>query len=133
VIKYPVDQTDVIARLFLYYFIGLVISRIGSLTIAPVLKETGFVKFAPYGDYIKASRNDPKIEVLSEANNTYRTLAALFLVLLAVKIYARVTTLPLRTPHGWAAPILMALLMIMFLFAYRKQVGFIRERVEHNL
>ena len=45
-----------------------------TVIIEPILKKTNFVKFRDYPDYINASKKDGKIELLSEVNNTYRTL-----------------------------------------------------------
>ena len=44
----PLLQDSIVNGLFLYYFIGLVISRFGSVAIEPVLKKAGFVKFTAY-------------------------------------------------------------------------------------
>ena len=81
--RFTFIQKDVFLGLFLYYFIGLVISRIGSLVIEPILRR--LVKFANYGDFIAASKIDNKIELLSENNNMYRTLCSLFLLLIALE------------------------------------------------
>src|SRR5690242_15561755 len=81
VTNYRFRSDSIVIDLFAYYFIGLVISRLASLVVAPLLEKIEFVKFAPYPDYISASDKDAKIDVLSEQNNTYRTLAALFLAL----------------------------------------------------
>ncbi len=131
VIHYPVDQSDIIARLFLYYFVGLVISRLGSLVVEPILKKINFVRFAEYKDFVAASRKDPKIELLSEVNNTYRTLSALFGLLLPLKMYASISShLPFF--QRWGGTILVALLLAMFLFSYKKQTTFITKRIEAN-
>jgi hypothetical protein len=58
---------NVVVGLFLFYFIGMVISRIGSLTIEPVLKKINFLRFAPYSDFIRASQADVKIDILERA------------------------------------------------------------------
>jgi hypothetical protein len=120
------DADNIVVELFLYYFIGLVISRIGSLTVGPVLKAIGFLKFAPYPDFIRASAKDPKIEVLSEQNNTYRTLCAVFVALGVLKVYDVVAAARPRTAHG----VVLVVLFVLFAFAYRKQTGFVRKRVE---
>ena len=80
-------QEDVIIGAFVYYFIGLVISRFGSSVIEPVLKRFRFLKFSDYSDFVSASKNDPKLEILSEANNVYRTFCSVFILLLLLKLY----------------------------------------------
>lgn len=70
-------QKDPVIGAFLYYFLGSVVSRIGSQFVEPLFRWFNFVAFAPYQDFVLASKADPKIEVLSEANNMYRTICAL--------------------------------------------------------
>src|SRR5581483_4518955 len=63
------EQDNIVIELFVYYFVGLVISRIGSLIVEPIMKATKFVTFAPYKDFVRACTQDSQIEVLSEQNN----------------------------------------------------------------
>ena len=128
VTDYRFIQEDIIVGLFLYYFIGLVVSRIGSLVIEPVLKAVRFVTFIDYGKFVEASKADSKIDVLSETNNMYRTLCALFLLLLLVVLFDRFAPLLPWLVDG--APYIAGVaLLIMFLFAYRKQTAYIVGRV----
>ena len=72
---------------FLYYFIGMAISRFGSLIMEPFLKWISFLKFTDYKGFIVASKSDEKIELLSEVNNTYRTISAMLILLLLLKLF----------------------------------------------
>jgi hypothetical protein len=126
---YAIIQKDIILGAFLYYFIGLVISRIGSLILEPLLKRIYFVRFSEYSDFVAASRVDPKLEVLSEANNMYRTLSALFLLLCTIKAYEKLSIAFPVVGH-WGNRVLVASLLMMFLFGYRKQAQYISRRVE---
>ncbi len=74
-------QDDIVTGLLIDDFTGLVVSRVGSLILELLMKLFSFVSFAPYKDFVCACVKDAKLEVLSEANNTYRTLAAAFLCL----------------------------------------------------
>ena len=47
---------------FLYYFIGMIISRIGSLIVEPVLEYLKFLKKSDYQEFVSASKKDSKIE-----------------------------------------------------------------------
>jgi len=85
--RFSFIQENLLIAVGLYYFIGLVLSRIGSLIIEPLLKLVRFIKFAPYADYVRTSKNDPQIEVLSEVNNMYRTLVMVFVGLILLKTY----------------------------------------------
>lgn len=127
--RWRFDQDNVAVDLFVYYFIGLVISRFGSLLLEPTLKMSGFIKFAPYKDFIKACSVDPKIEVLSEQNNMFRTLAATFaslLVFKAMDLWAVWIGLGDRSGHL----LTFVGLFLLFVLAYRKQTAFVRSRVE---
>jgi hypothetical protein len=126
---YSFLEKDVLLAAFLYYFIGLVISRIGSLVIEPLFKRSKFVHFADYKKFIAASEKDPKIELLSEVNNTYRTLCALFVSLLLLKAYEKLADhFPWFESHD--SILLSILLLIMFAFAYRKQTKYVTKRIE---
>jgi hypothetical protein len=129
VIHYPIAQRDILTGAFLYYFVGLVVSRFGSLIIEPFLKAISFVKFADYKDFVAVSQKDPKLEVLSEVNNTYRTLASLFTLLLLLKLYVKVED---RCPvlREWSGTVLAVLLVILFLFSYRKQTSYVTKRIK---
>src|SRR5436190_18350950 len=69
VTSYKFVQPDLLVGAFVYYFFGLVISRLGSLVIEPLLKALSFLHFASYEDFIAVSQKDAKLEVLSEVNN----------------------------------------------------------------
>jgi hypothetical protein len=124
-------QKDLIVGVFLYYFLGLVISRVGSLIIEPVLKKIRFVEFAPYQDYVKASKIDTKIDVLSEANNMYRTFCALFLLIDIVVFYdflsQKYLVIEVLSPY-----LCLIFLLILFLVSYRKQTAYIKKRISAN-
>lgn len=124
-------QENIIIGAFVYYFIGLVISRFGSLIIEPFLKKILFLKFTPYSDFVSSSKNDPKLEVLSETNNMYRTFSALFILVLFLKfcslIELKFTAIKVYNPY-----FLIILLLVMFLCAYRKQTKYITNRIKAN-
>ncbi len=128
---YNFIQDDIVIGAFLYYFIGMVISRFGSLIIEPLLKHFSFLQFADYQDFVTASKKDEKIELLSEVNNTYRTLCSLFILLLLLKIYGAVESV-IPFLQKCSAIIIIILLITMFLFSHRKQTSYITKRVNAN-
>lgn len=131
VTHYSLIQQDIVIGLFLYYFIGLAVSRFGSLVIEPILRKTSFLCFADYKDFVAASKTDDKLDLLSEVNNTYRTLCSLFILLLLLKLYEVIETkLPFLAE--WNVLVLLVLLLIMFLLSYRKQTGYITKRIDVN-
>lgn len=130
--EHPLLQSDLAVGAFVYYFLGLMISRLGSVLVEPVLKKIGFVAFCSYQDYISASKNDQLIPTLSEANNMYRTFVSLFFCLLLLKGYDLMST---KFPFlkEWETGVLMTGLFILFLLSYRKQTAYINTRVQTNL
>lgn len=116
--SFSLVQNNLLIGLFLYYFIGLIISRLGSLTLEPLFRK--FVKFAPYEDFVKASKLDPKIEIFSEQNNMYRSLCMLSVALILVKIYDLVWGS--RSLDNVAIIFIFLIgLSVLFLFSYKKQ------------
>lgn len=129
VTPYKVVQSDVVIGLFLYYFIGMVISRFGSLLFEPLTKLTKFVTFAEYKDFVTVSTKDDKLNTLSEANNAYRTMCSLFASLIGVKLYHLAAT-KMGIPQTATIYIVVVGLFFLFAFSYRKQTNYIVKRIE---
>ena len=128
--SFSLIQRSWIFGIVIYYFIGLVISRVGLVIVKPVLERIGFVKEAPYEDYVEASRSDSRIDILSAQNNMFRTLCAMVMMLIGLKIGEKVIgVLP------WGADvydfIMLAGLFVLLLFSYRKQAQGVIRRVRY--
>jgi hypothetical protein len=129
--QYDLIQEDIITSAFLYYFIGLVISRVGSLFIESFLKWINFLKFSEYSKFVSTSKVDIKIDLFSEVNNMYRTFCSLFLLLIISKVYETyLSELTFFKSYGYS--VLILLLLILFIFSYKKQTNYITKRVESN-
>lgn len=131
--------------LFIYYFAGMIISRIGSNFIEKILKsievrnkktkqKEKFLKFAPYGDYIEASEANSFIKVLNETNNTYRTIIAMLVVVMGSRMYDWLLY-DLISGLGIAGNnsiflIGCLVLTMLFIHSYKKQTDYIKARVE---
>lgn len=126
---YDFIQDKELLGAFLYYFIGMVISRFGSIIIEPLLKHIKFVEFADYNDFVKASKIDSKVELFSEVNNTYRTIVAMTVLLVVLKLYNCVQ-ITYGISNGITYTLLISLLFLMFLFSYKKQTNYITKRVK---
>jgi len=129
--NFKIIQSDIISSVFLYYFIGLVISRFGSLIIEPLLKKIGFVKFADYKDFVNSCKTDIKVETLSEANNMYRTFISLFFLLGLFKLCLLIEE-KFSFLKDYNLILLTVLLLLLFLFSYRKQTNYIIKRINSN-
>jgi len=125
--NYSIIQKDIMIEAFLAYFIGLIISRVSSIVIEPVLKKIKFVKFADYKDFVLASESDKKIELLSELNNMYRVFISLFFILIIIVLYEKFLQDILV---GYTNYIAIIGLLILFLFSYKKQTSYITKRIE---
>lgn len=124
-------QKDVVIGAFLYYFLGSVVSRVGSLLVEPILLRMKFVQYAPYSEFLQAMKTDAKIELLSEQNNMYRSFIALFISLAVVAGYDKASH-SIPSLHSAAPYVCIAGLLALYLFSYRKQTAFVKQRVEAN-
>lgn len=122
-------QNDIVIGLFLYYFVGLVVSRIGSVVIEPIFKKIKLVKFSDYKDFIAAAKNDSKIDLFSEVNNTYRTITSIAFSLVFMKLTLYLFSI-LSLSIQIQKLIGIIALFILFSSAYRKQTNYITKRIE---
>jgi len=121
-------QKDIFVGAFIYYFIGLVISRIGSIIIEPLFKKVKIVNFVKYEKFVIASKDDHKLDELSEANNMFRTLCSVFILLIALLVVSGIVNqYPSLMPY--AVLIALVFLLILFVLAYRKQTSYVVKRV----
>jgi hypothetical protein len=130
--KYNFIQSNIVLGLFVYYFVGLLISRFGSLVLEPILKRIRFVRFAHYNDFVTASKKDDQITLLSEVNNMYRTLTSLIICLALLWLYEALDE-RFRFNHNCSILAGGAVLLGLFLFSYRKQTHYIRQRISRAL
>ncbi len=121
-----------LADFMIYYFIGMVLSRIGSIIVEPSLKFLKLVKFAPYNEYIEASKKDNKIEILMETGNMYRSLVAIFLVVVLMEVYVKLDIEMLRIIKEEKGLTIGIFLFFFFILAYIKQVNYIKKRIDKN-
>ena len=94
------------------------------------LRVICWIKFAPYPEFLKAEKNDPKLTVLSQENNVYRSYISVMFIAVMGYIYKNIS-------FDWCLflkdepLVLIVSLLVLFLFAYRKQTSFVRKRVEN--
>jgi len=120
---------NLIIGAFSYYFIGLVISRVGSIIIEPLLKWIKFLRFADYKDFVNRSKTDSKIETLSEANNMYRTFVSMFSILFLIIGFLKLSEHFVFLKNNQDL-IVLAILFLLFLLSYRKQTNYITKRIK---
>ena len=127
---YSIDMGNVLKVAFLGYFAGMVISRVGSVIVEPFFQVCKIVKYAPYQDYLQAEQLDKKISALLADNNVYRTLTAMFLLLLILFIGHLIPVVDDFMHTDWATIILLILLLSLYVLSYRKQTAYVRKRVK---
>lgn len=127
--NYNFVHENIIIGAFIYYFLGLIISRFGSLVIQPILKKLHFIQFADYAKYKKASKSDDQIVIFSETNNMFRTFISTFFLLLVLNFFEYCESL-YPVIIQWRFLGLIIVLLVVFLFAYRKQTKYITDTVK---
>ena len=86
-IEKNIYSSSLMIAVFEYYFTGLVLSRIGSVVINPILEKIKVIKKENYKSFICKEEKDKKIEILQREANQYRTFVATFVCLFLVEIY----------------------------------------------
>ena len=120
---------DLVASFFVYYFVGMIISRVGSLLIEPVLIKLKFVTYAPYEKYLIACEKDPQIATLLETNNTYRSSLSLMFCVLGVEAWNSLMRL-FSLSENYQKLVLIIGLFLLLIVSYKKQTGYIRRRID---
>ncbi|MFV0482360.1 MAG: hypothetical protein ACK5LP_10320 [Campylobacteraceae bacterium] len=131
-LNYNILQDSAFINIFLFYFTGLTISRVGSIVVEPFLKKIGLLNFASYKDFLDASKKDNKIEVLSEINNVYRTFIAIFAILILLRIYKLFADC-LKLSNETNILVLIITLLVFYFLSYLKQTKYITSRIENIL
>lgn len=125
----PAPQ-GIVERLLWYYVIGLAISRIGSVLLEPALKRIRIISYSDYSKYLSACQNDEKMDIMVEVSNTYRTLFSASFVLVSSYIMSRFADLISLSYEAREGAVVL-LLLVLFLFSFKKQSGYISKRVDH--
>jgi len=128
-----IPTSNVVIAAFAYYFVGLVISRIGSLIIKPLLWKLKILNkeySSKEADFYKAEEKDPKIKILFTDYNMYRNFISVFFLLLIVKIVTIVQK-HVALNSTLAYTIIILLLLVLFILSYKKQLQYIYKRVNN--
>ncbi len=118
--------------LLIYYFIGLIINRIGALIIEPFLKKIHFIKFEPYEQFVQALQSDPKIDIFSEINNLFRSILTCIILLPLARLGQVISLNWLWFSENWKW-FAIIFILILFLFSYRQQSTYIYKRIRINI
>lgn len=131
VLGIAVIKTDNLATdLLLFYFIGVVVSRFGSIFVEPIFRVVKLVKHSNYDDYINASNSDQKLEILLESNNQYRTYIGLIALVLIAELSKRLV-LTYQINDAILKIAVPAVCLVILSIAYKKQSSYIEKRVTY--
>lgn len=124
-----VDGT--IELLVVFYFVGMVNGRVGSLAVEWLLVHCGLVTRRDHKLYVEAEQKDKKITSLSETNNMYRSIISVSLLSLLMKLYRSIFELngDFAAVSEW---VLLVALLIIFVLAYIKQTRYIVSRIDYH-
>lgn len=124
---FDLERLGAIEELVISYFIGLTLSRIGSIIISKMLKlssENG----EPYKKYVKACEKDPKIETLLQGRNTYRTICAMLMIAFVEIIISKLIK-KARISNDIIIILIIVLLFVIYAISFCKYNKYIAERV----
>lgn len=115
-----------------FYFIGIVNNRFGSLCVEYILKKLHIVTFAPYKNFVKAEQKDAKITILSTENNVFRSYISVCLLTLVSFLFKLITNYCFFIDNNKTI-IIIILILILFVFSYRKQTNYVKTRIETTI
>lgn len=130
-VGYDFMNVGTLELLVIFYFIGMVNGRIGSLVVEPFLKWIKLVTFRDHKQFVEAEQKDKKIVYLSETNNMYRSMISVAFTALIVKLYH------VGVDFNWnwgnvTEWIVLVTMLILFSCAYRKQTKYIVSRIDFH-
>ena len=123
-----VDPEKVGTFVVLAYALGALSSRLGSLILDPALHRSGLLPARDYKAFVEASATDPKMDVLVETANGYRTFTSagvLFFVLIGA--FKVATGLGVAQSEMLVAA--AAATTVVFGLSYKKQDSYVSARV----
>ena len=125
---YDIPINNEVILLFLSYFTGMILSRIGSVAIEPIIDKMKLYEKQPYKEYINAVQKDAKIETLLESSNTFRTLISTIVSILIVKIY-NLIEIKFSIDVTLKIYIFLVIVLIIFVISFIKNTNFIIKRI----
>lgn len=81
-------QKDILFGLVIYCFVSMLVSRVGSLILDPVLPALELIRFSDHAAYVVASRSDSLFQALLETCNTFRSIMTVAVCFVSVIVFA---------------------------------------------
>jgi hypothetical protein len=126
--KFPTPPPSELGAFLLVAFVaGVTANRLGSLLLDPFLRHLGFLKPKDYRSFLMREKGDQKLDALVANSGLYRTFfTAGFLYIAALIASPLITTVS----NEALFVAFVAAGMTVFLFALRKEDGYIHSRIE---
>ena len=130
-VGYDLMSVGTLELLVIFYFVGMVNGRIGSLIVEAFLKKVHFVTFRDHKQFVAAEQKDKKVVYLSETNNMYRAMISVAFTAIVAKLYH--VGVDLHWDWGniteW---VVLVTMLVLFACAYRKQTNYIVSRIDYH-
>ena len=130
-VGYDFMNVGTLELIVIFYFAGMINSRIGSLFVEWILRKIKLVTFRDHHLYVAAEQKDKKMNSLVETNNMYRSMISVAFTALIVKFYH--VAVDLQWNFGNVSEwVLLVALLVLFAMAYRKQTKYIVSRIDYH-
>jgi hypothetical protein len=128
--KFPTPApADWAAFLLVAFVAGVTTNRLGSLVLDPVLRRLKFLNPKDYDSFVASERADKKLETLVANHGLYRTFFTAGLIYLILVVGSHWFP-SVASSNQLAFTLFVIGGMIVFLFAFRKEDGYIHTRIE---
>ena len=128
--KFPTPAPDDwVAFLLVAFVAGVTANRLGSLIVDPFLRQLKFLKPKDYDSFVTSEKTDKKLETLVANHGLYRTFFTAGLVYLILMLGSYLfPAVASSSPVNFTCFVVAG--MAVFLFAFRKEDGYIHSRIE---
>ena len=128
ILEKNIISSNLLFTTVLAYFIGIIISRISSLIIEPLIIKIRKVEKKDYSEYVCAANKDDKIEIFNQDCNMYRSLCTLMIIEIILKICDAFNFIKFFK-NDYMQIIILFCLAFMFAMSYVKQIKYICSRI----
>lgn len=130
-VGYDFMNVGALELLVIFYFVGMVNGRIGSLIVEWFLKKIHLVTFREHKLFVAAEQKDKKIVSLTETNNMYRSMISVAFTAIVIKLYH--VGVDLNWDFGNVTDwVVLGAMLVLFAIAYRKQTKYIVSRIDYH-
>lgn len=131
-LKINILRHETIVNIFIFYAVGVIIGRIGSIVIEPLFESFGIIDKENYPNFIDAEIKNPKVSTIDEISRFYRSMATLMMLIIVGILFEYPMNLyPLTYVLG--GHIVSVLILILMIKSYSKQSEYTANRIKKVL